>query len=299
MPTLNTKLAPLKASLTAALIHSLSALDNRKTIVVKLISLLLRLGAGPAARSTLLAARSEVTKKRVRMIRFEGAVEQYINDLAVVVFTGIKHTADWFLASFRENDMASGTFRAYTSTDIWALRSADIAFIDWAKFQIQDFATMYRKQVYTSDVDPKTVEGALAITYAQSKKVWCNYYRIVTILSWRCSYWKSSGSTSVSSSRSFLLRSRRGPLALAQFPHALARKQHFPHQRLPHLPHPSVRAPPPRHHARGRPIQTISRYPRTWNLRVRVHPPALRSTYCLTRVGRHRSLDGLHQDTIR
>lgn len=115
MPTLNAKLAPLKASLTAALIHSLSALDNRKTIVVKLISFLLRLGAGPAARSTLLAARSEVSKKRVRMIRFEGAVEQYINDLAVVVFTGIKHTADWFLASFKENDMASGMFTTYDS----------------------------------------------------------------------------------------------------------------------------------------------------------------------------------------
>ena len=184
MPTLNAKLAPLKASLTAALIHSLSALDNRKTIVVKLISHLLRLGAGPAARSTLLAARSEVTKKRVRMIRFEGAVEQYINDLAVVVFTGIKHTADWFLASFKENDMASGMSTTYSSADIWILRSAGIAFIDWAKFQIQDFATMFRKQVYTSDVDPKTVEGALAITYTQSKKVRYDYNWTVTILSW-------------------------------------------------------------------------------------------------------------------
>ena len=105
------------------------------------------------------------------MIRFEGAVEQYINDLAVVVFTGIKHTADWFLASFKENDMASGMFVAYSSVDIWILRSMGIAFIDWAKFQIQDFATMFRKQVYTSDFDPKTVEGALAITYTQSKKV--------------------------------------------------------------------------------------------------------------------------------
>jgi len=118
MPALSAKLAPLKMSLTAALIHSLSALDNRKTIVVKLISLLLRLGAGLAARSTLLTARSEVTKKRVRMIRFEGAVEQYINDLAVVVFTGIKHTADWFLASFKENDMASGMFTAYGSANV-------------------------------------------------------------------------------------------------------------------------------------------------------------------------------------
>lgn len=203
MPTLNAKLAPLKVSLTAALIHSLSALENRKTTVVKLISLLLRLGAGPAARSTLLAARSEVTKKRVRMIRFEGAVEQYINDLAVVVFTGIKHTADWFLASFKENDMASGMFIAYSSVGIRILRTTDIAFIDWAKSQIQGFATMFRKQVYTSDADPKTVEGALEITYAQSKKVRYNCCCTVVMLSRHCSYWKSLDSTSVSSSKSF------------------------------------------------------------------------------------------------
>lgn len=107
MPTLAAKLTPLKASLTSALLYSLSSLNNRKTLVVALISYLLRLGAGAAARSTFLAARTEVTRKRVRMIRFEGAVELYINDLAIVIFTGIKHTADWFLASFKENEAAS------------------------------------------------------------------------------------------------------------------------------------------------------------------------------------------------
>lgn len=219
MPTLSTKLAPLKASLVAGLIHSLSALENRKTVVVKLVSLLLRLGAGPAARSTLLAARSEVTKKRVRMIRFEGAVEQYINDLAVVVFTGIKHTADWFLASFKENDMASGTFTVHSSLGTCSLCGLHIAFIDWTKFQIQDFATMFRKQVYTSDVDKKTVEDALAITYTQSKKVRFGYRSTAATLSLDCSCWKSSGSISVSSSRNFLLR----PLAPVRSPHALIR----------------------------------------------------------------------------
>jgi hypothetical protein len=34
----------------------------------------------------------------------------YINDLAMVMFTGIKHTADWFLASFKENEVASCEF---------------------------------------------------------------------------------------------------------------------------------------------------------------------------------------------
>ena len=107
MPQLPAKLTPLKASLTAALLQSLSVPSNRKSVVVSLIGLLVRLKAGAAARSTFLAARADVIKKCVRKISFEGHIGSYIGDLATVVFTGIKHTADWFLASFRENEVAS------------------------------------------------------------------------------------------------------------------------------------------------------------------------------------------------
>ena len=55
-------------------------------------------------------------RKRVRMIRFDGHVGTYVGDLAVVVFTGIKHTADWFLSSFRENEVASCESLAGLST---------------------------------------------------------------------------------------------------------------------------------------------------------------------------------------
>ena len=107
LPGLAAKLTPLKASLITALLQSLSMPDNRKSTVVGLIALLIRLKAGVAARSTFLAARSEVMKKRIRMITFEGHIGMYISDLAMVVFTGIKHTADWFLASFKENEVSS------------------------------------------------------------------------------------------------------------------------------------------------------------------------------------------------
>lgn len=46
----------------------------------------------------------------MRAIRFEGHIGMYINDLAMVVFTGVKHTADWFLASFKDNEVASSQF---------------------------------------------------------------------------------------------------------------------------------------------------------------------------------------------
>lgn len=80
---------------------------------------------------------------------------------------------------------------------------------------------MFRKQVYTSDVDPKTVEDALAITYAQSKKVRFDYYRTGVILSWYFSCWKSLGSTFASFSRNFSPRSQRRFNALVRSPHML------------------------------------------------------------------------------
>ncbi|EKM61512.1 uncharacterized protein PHACADRAFT_135232 [Phanerochaete carnosa HHB-10118-sp] len=152
MPLLGTKLTPLKSSLTSALLQSLSSPNNRKSTVVHLISMLARLKAGAAARNTFLASRTEVMHKRVRMITFEGHIGMYISDLAIVVFTGIKHTADWFLASFKENEVAS-------------------CFVEWAKKQVEAYAEMFRKQVYGSDVDPQTVEDAKKITQAHSKKL--------------------------------------------------------------------------------------------------------------------------------
>ncbi|RPD64554.1 hypothetical protein L227DRAFT_571032 [Lentinus tigrinus ALCF2SS1-6] len=152
MPQLAAKLTPLKASLTAALLQSLSVPSNRKSVVVHLIGLLVKLKAGAAARSTFLAARADVIKKCVRKISFEGHIGSYIGDLATVVFTGIKHTADWFLASFRENEVAS-------------------SFVEWAKTQIELYAEMFRKQVFSSDVDSRTIDEAIQITHVQSKKL--------------------------------------------------------------------------------------------------------------------------------
>ncbi|KAF8079188.1 exo84 subunit/exocyst complex component [Lyophyllum atratum] len=156
MPLLAHKLPPLNSLLTKSLLDSLSLPSVRKSTVVSLISYLLRLKAGPAARSTFLQMRTKVLKAHVRKIRFEGHVGAYVGDLAVVYFTGIKHTADWFLASFKENEVAS-------------------AFIEWAKTQIEDFGENFRKQVFTSDVDRQVVEDALKITYTQSKKLLQEY----------------------------------------------------------------------------------------------------------------------------
>lgn len=46
-----------------------------------------------------------------------------------------------------------------------------IVFVEWAKGQIKFFAEMFRKQVFSSDVDDDTVRECLATTRALNKKV--------------------------------------------------------------------------------------------------------------------------------
>jgi len=107
IPALATKLPTLTNQLTTALLESLALPSNRKSSVVNLISLLNKLKAGAAARSTFLDMRSKVIHNLTRKIPFEGHTGAYIGELSVVFFTGIKHTADWYLGAFKENEVAS------------------------------------------------------------------------------------------------------------------------------------------------------------------------------------------------
>ena len=100
-------LSPLISALTSALLDALARPRNRKSTCVELVGHLLRLGAGVRARETFLAARGEAIRGYIRAIPFEGHVGLYVHDLAVVVFTALKHTADWFLAGFVEHEMTS------------------------------------------------------------------------------------------------------------------------------------------------------------------------------------------------
>ena len=109
IPSLSPKLSQLTSQLITSLLASLALPSVRKSTVVAHISLLNRLKAGAAARSTFLEMRAGVIHTLTRKIRFEGHIGTFIGELAVVYFTGIKHTADWYLASFKENEVASCT----------------------------------------------------------------------------------------------------------------------------------------------------------------------------------------------
>ena len=105
---LSTCLNNLRPSLVDQIVHDMSSLDIRKSQTGHLVSLLFRLSDADLARDTFLHARQAVMLKRVRAIGFEGDISMYISELAIVCFTIIRHTSDWYMSAFKENRMASG-----------------------------------------------------------------------------------------------------------------------------------------------------------------------------------------------
>lgn len=135
--------------LVALLLRDLADHSIRKSGVVRLTAWLLRLGQPEKARETLLSGRGSLLKRRARQIKFEGDISMYISELAMVCFTVIKNTCEWYMAAFRDNRMASG-------------------FVRWASKQVEVFAEMFRRQVYGSDQDDVVVAESLAVTRTHS-----------------------------------------------------------------------------------------------------------------------------------
>ncbi len=56
----------------------------------------------------------------------------YVSELAMVHFTLIKNTSEWYMAAFRDGRMASG-------------------FVQWAWERVEEYAELFRRQVYGSE----------------------------------------------------------------------------------------------------------------------------------------------------
>ncbi|WRT69149.1 uncharacterized protein IL334_006133 [Kwoniella shivajii] len=149
---LTTRLDQLTPSLIHQISHDLSSPQIRKTVTGNLVSLLTKLDCSDLARDTFLRSRKEVMLKRVRSIKCEGDISIYISELAVVCFTVIRHTSDWFMGAFKENRMASG-------------------FVTWAKEQIETFSDMFRRQVYAPNVEESVAEECIRVTASQNRKL--------------------------------------------------------------------------------------------------------------------------------
>lgn len=102
------RMESLEPKLVEQIAKDLGSTDIRKTSAARLIELLVKLERADLARDTFLKARHEFMLKLVRAIKHEGDVAMYIHELAVVCFTIIRHTSDWYMNAFKENRMASG-----------------------------------------------------------------------------------------------------------------------------------------------------------------------------------------------
>ncbi|GAA5869196.1 hypothetical protein JCM16303_000387 [Sporobolomyces ruberrimus] len=142
------KLDARTSELVSSLLSDLSDASLRKTGVVVTTGWLLRLGQGEHARETFLTARGALLRKRARQIKFEGDISMYISELAMVCFTLIKNTCEWYMAAFKDNRMASG-------------------FVRWASAQVEIYAEIFRRQVYGADQDGRVIEESLEVTKAQ------------------------------------------------------------------------------------------------------------------------------------
>ncbi|EST09068.1 Cullin repeat-like-containing domain protein [Kalmanozyma brasiliensis GHG001] len=129
---LSAKLALRTAELVAAISGDFSKPHLKKSAVLRNASFLLRLDQGEKARQLFLDARTELLKRRTRQIKFEGDPGVYVSELAMVHFTLVKNTSEWYMAAFKDGRMASG-------------------FVQWAWERVEEYGVLFRRQVYGSE----------------------------------------------------------------------------------------------------------------------------------------------------
>ncbi|KAI9316768.1 Cullin repeat-like-containing domain protein [Dichotomocladium elegans] len=123
-------------SLASIISHDLGNTLLTKLQFQRLVNWLLRLDKGEEAREVFLSTRSLIIKKRIRQLTFEGDSTTYINELALVVFTLIRNTCEWYRDSFKQNEMAS-------------------RFIAWVREQTETYAEIYKRQLRKVGLDLK------------------------------------------------------------------------------------------------------------------------------------------------
>ncbi|KAI8070323.1 Cullin repeat-like-containing domain protein [Gongronella butleri] len=123
------QLATSTEALSSTIANDLSNPLLSKLQFQRYVDWLLRLGKGEQAREVFLATRSLIIKKRIRQLVFEGDTSTYVNELALVVFTLIRNTCEWYRDSFKQNEMSSG-------------------FMTWVREQTETYAEIYKRQVF-------------------------------------------------------------------------------------------------------------------------------------------------------
>lgn len=172
---MTSRLNKLEKELVDQVAYDLSYPDIKRSSCVTCVGHLVDLGQAQLASQKFLAARHELLQQRSRMISYLGDVPAYISELGVVMFTILKHTADWYLTAFRENRMISSQSLCWLLVS-WLVCSCSssyalVGLVQWAEVQVHQFAETFRRQVYGPTSDPVVIEESLRITAHHNRKV--------------------------------------------------------------------------------------------------------------------------------
>jgi hypothetical protein len=118
-------------------LHNIAMKPNQ---VSHTLGLLKNLGFVEMAKQTYLEYKTTQLKNEIKKLRFEGDTSIYINELSRIVFSFIDAASDEFKLNFKEPAMMSG-------------------FVAWAIRQLDYFADLFRRQVFSAEIDNFTMMG--------------------------------------------------------------------------------------------------------------------------------------------
>ncbi|KAF9109719.1 exocyst complex component exo84 [Mortierella sp. AM989] len=120
--------------LSRVIILDLGQSHITKAAVQRDVGWLERLGCLDQARDVFLANRTKVVRERISQVKPKKDPILHIEELAMIVFTSIKNTSEWFELSFKDPKMSS-------------------AVVKWAKQEVEHFAEIHKSIVFGHELN--------------------------------------------------------------------------------------------------------------------------------------------------
>lgn len=151
-PLLVEKLDERRANLKATLLLELSQDYLSRSEIEGLIRLLIRLDAADTARHTFLTQRATQLQRAVKQVDFQGDIQAYIAQVAIIYFQMIVATVEIFTSCF---DAAP----------------ASSCIVEWARNQVDAYAVLFARQLYKVNRTSDTYRECVAITQRESARL--------------------------------------------------------------------------------------------------------------------------------
>ncbi|KAF9344303.1 exocyst complex component exo84 [Mortierella sp. AD094] len=150
--------------LSRAIIVELGQPHITKVAVQRNVGWLERLGCLDQARDVFLSNRTKVARQRISQVRSKKDPILHVEELAMIVFTSIKNTSEWFELSFKDPKMSS-------------------AVVKWAKQEIEYFGDIYKNIVFGHEMNNfQVIADCAKIATEQCNKLYSRIVDSVAIL---------------------------------------------------------------------------------------------------------------------